>query len=163
MKFLLPMSVVCAFLLACGGNDFERIVLLTRPEQFKVDTALITEYVIDNEIQNVQIEPESGIRYVIHTEGTGDNPIVTDSIRVNFEGKFLENDEIFDEGMNISFELDDPFLIQGWKKGLPLVKEGGSITLYIPSFFAFGNGTQDGEIPPFAVVIFDIDLIEIIN
>ena len=159
MKLVLQFSVVCALLMSCKGNDNDDIVVLPRLEQFALDTQIIDDFIAENQIQNVQIESK-GIRYVIHEEGTGNNPVTSDSIKVNFEGRLLRG-ETFDDGEGDKLLLNS--LIAGWQIGVPLIKEGGNITLYIPSFYAWGTRGSGDNIPPNANVVFNIDLIEIVN
>ncbi len=146
--------------MSCDDSNNSTGPQLSRLEQFTLDTMLIDQFIAVNNIQNVQIEP-NGVRYVIHEEGTGDNPVPSDQIRINFEGRILDG-EVFDSGLQESFILEQIPLV-GMQFGIQLIKEGGSITLYIPSFFAFG-GFGDGEdVPPFSNVVMDVDLISIIK
>ena len=81
-------------------------------------------------------------------------------ITVKFEGSFF-NGSIFDSSESITLLL--PQLILGWRIGVPLIKEGGSMTLYIPASFAWGEfGNSDGTIGPGTNVIFVIDLLEVL-
>ncbi len=104
-------------------------------------------------------EDYRGFFYTINSSGTGANPTSCDNITVNYIGKYTD-DSIFDDGTEVPISL--PFTIIGWQAGLPLVKEGGSITLYLPPSMGYGAGLQDGAgnyiIPPNAILIFDISL-----
>lgn len=104
-------------------------------------------------------EDYRGFFYTINNEGTGTNPTSCDDVTVNYIGKYTD-DSIFDQGTDVPISL--PFTIIGWQAGLPLVKEGGSITLYLPPSMGYGAGLQDQSgnyiIPPNAILIFDITL-----
>ncbi|MCU0380882.1 MAG: FKBP-type peptidyl-prolyl cis-trans isomerase [Chitinophagaceae bacterium] len=98
-----------------------------------------------------------GFYYRITTPGSGTTPGVCNSIAVNYVGK-LTNDAIFDQTTTspVSFVLGE--VIKGWVKGIPLIKPGGKITLYLPPSLAYGSATV-GPIPPNSILIFDVELL----
>lgn len=101
-----------------------------------------------------------GFYYVIHAQGTGATPMLSSTVTVKYTGK-LTNDVVFDQDQtgNKSFVLSS--LILGWRRGLPLIQEGGSITLYIPPSLGYGCSST-GNIPPGSNLIFTIELIDVI-
>lgn len=105
---------------------------------------------------------KSGLKYVMTKEGTGKSPKATDHVTVKYTGRLL-NGTVFDStdnngGQPISFGLNQ--VIAGWTEGLQLMKEGGSMVIYIPSALAYGpNGTPGGPIGPNEDLIFTIDLV----
>jgi len=122
--------------------------------QLDSDLAIIDAYLLDNNINAV--EDESGIQYVITSEGTGEMPSLCNAVTVNYVGSLLSNGDIFDEtSQPVTFALSD--LITGWQIGIPKIRSGGSITLYVPSVFAYGSRSV-GSIPPNSNLIFDIEL-----
>lgn len=104
----------------------------------------------------------SGLRYVIHQEGTGKSPKATDTVKVHYTGKFLDG-KVFDSsvqrGQPISFGLSQ--VIKGWTEGLQLMKEGGKATFYIPYQLAYGEQGYPGAIPPKSDLIFEVELIKV--
>lgn len=100
----------------------------------------------------------SGIRYILD-QGTGDSPALNNNININYEGRLLGSNVNFDSGTNVTFSLAN--LIGGWQIILPLVKEGGSVIMYLPSPFAYGKSGSGQTIPPNANLIFEVDLIEV--
>lgn len=150
---LVIVFISSVFLFGCKEDES-----LTTQEQFDLELAIIDQFLSDNNI-DAKIDANSGIRYVTHEQGTGlFSNSGNDIIKINYEGRLLSG-EVFDSGQEIEFILGS--LIIGWQEGLPLIQEGGSITLYIPSAYAYGTSGQ-GSIPPNSTLIFDIDLIEII-
>ncbi|MDH5597527.1 MAG: FKBP-type peptidyl-prolyl cis-trans isomerase [Cyclobacteriaceae bacterium] len=130
--------------------------------QLEEDILLIDQYLTDNQITNTKIHAGSGIRYAINSPGTGENPILCDVVTVEYEGRLLDG-TIFDGtamngGKPSAFYLAG--LITGWQVGIPLIKNGGSITLYLPSSYGYGSSTV-GSIPANSVLIFDITLLGI--
>jgi FKBP-type peptidyl-prolyl cis-trans isomerase FkpA len=102
----------------------------------------------------------SGLYYVDEETGTGENPDPTSTVRVAYKGYFT-NGEVFDESSSagITFGLNQ--VIQGGRVGIPFFKEGGRGKLIIPSGLAYGSRPRS-DIPANSVLIFDIELIEVL-
>lgn len=101
----------------------------------------------------------SGLYYRIETSGTGKTPTVCDEVSVRYKGQ-LTNGTIFDSRTTpITFLLND--LIIGWKNGIPLIKEGGKIYLYLPPSLGYGNQPV-GSIPAGSILVFEIDLVSVL-
>ncbi len=128
--------------------------LLDEDAQLKQDKATIDAYLKSKNI--VATKDSSGLRYVINSMGTGDNPLPSSTINVTYTGTFLSNGTQFSSGTGTYFLSN---LIPGWQIGLPFIKQGGSITLYIPSGLGYGPaGTSDGVIPSNANLIYTVQL-----
>lgn len=103
----------------------------------------------------------SGLFYEIIAPGSGPSPGVCSSVIVRYKGYFT-NGVVFDElalGVNINLRN----LINGWRNGLPQIKKGGRIILYIPPSLGYGNQDikdQNGNvvIPANSFLIFEVDL-----
>ncbi|MEB3767362.1 FKBP-type peptidyl-prolyl cis-trans isomerase [Acinetobacter sp. MD2] len=103
----------------------------------------------------------SGLQYQVLKEGTGKQPTVNSTVKVNYEGK-LADGTVFDSSFKRNEPVEFPLqnVIPGWKEGIPLMKEGGSIMLYVPANLAYGEqGNQ--AIPPNSVLIFKVDLLQV--
>lgn len=117
------------------------------------------QYIADN---NLTVESgDLGMRYIIVEPGGAAKPQPTAEVVVRYAGR-QTNDEVFDQtiGDARKFRLDR--LIQGWQLGIPLLGEGGKITLFLPSGLAYGPGGT-GEICPNSELIFEIELVSFIN
>ncbi len=122
-------------------------------EQLEKDINNIDSYLADSSIV-AQID-ETGLRYVITREGNGSNPTLCNTVIVTYQGRFISNNEVFDTSNNpVALPLGN--IITGWQIGLPKIKPGGYITLYIPSVYAYGSEGRDG-IPPNSSLIFEIN------
>ena len=121
-------------------------------EQLQKDISAIDSYLAANNITALQ--DNSGLRYVILRTGTGNQPTIDSCETANYQGKLLTSGQEFDKGANISFLLNG--VIDGWKIGIPLLHEGDSATLYIPSGLAYGYYGYPPEIPSNANLIFHV-------
>lgn len=116
----------------------------------------IQEYLDANSLTATQ--HPSGFFYRVNTAGAGATPDLCSAVTVKYIGK-LTNGSVFDANASgISFILGR--LILGWQKGIPLIKPGGSITLYIPPSLGYGSSAV-GSIPANSILIFDIDLVAV--
>jgi FKBP-type peptidyl-prolyl cis-trans isomerase len=105
----------------------------------------------------------SGLQYEVIKQGTGQTPKTSDNVTVHYTGTLIDGTE-FDSsvkrGQPASFQLDQ--VIKGWTEGLQLMKVGSKYRFYIPSDLAYGaNPPQGAPIPPYAVLIFDVELLAI--
>lgn len=143
---------VLPFLVAsCMMNDNEDFPDFN--EQLQSDIAAIDNYLAANNID--AIEDASGIRYVLRFDSVGGiKPTIDSCVTANYSGRLLSTGVEFDKGTNISFPLSG--VIDGWKLGIPLLNEGDSATLYIPSGLAYGYYGYPPEIPSNANLIFHV-------
>jgi FKBP-type peptidyl-prolyl cis-trans isomerase len=155
-KYPLIVSVFAILWLGCSKDECNlEPNLAVNQEQLAKDIEAIDAYLASNDIE-AQIHP-SGLRYVIKRSGEGDRPNYCSNVSVR-EGKTL-NGNIFDSRSTpINFPLEN--LITGWQIGIPLIKEGGRITLYIPSVYAYGANGIGSDIPPNASLEFEIVLFQ---
>ena len=121
----------------------------------------IQDYLSENDLEAEKTD--DGLYYIITEEGTGTRPVETDEVTVHYNG-FLTNGNVFDSsydrGERSTFSLQG--VIEGWKLGIPLIKAGGSIKLLIPSHLAYGKNPPSSSIPKNAVLIFDIELFDVL-
>ncbi|UII24447.1 FKBP-type peptidyl-prolyl cis-trans isomerase [Fulvivirga maritima] len=120
---------------------------------FDYEQMVISQYLEDNNL-TAEVDEETGLRYIIEEEGNGDFPTSSSNVTVNYEGTFLSG-ETFDSGSSTTFSLSN--LIEGWQVLMPYVSEGGTITMFLPSEYAYGRSGA-GTIAPYSTLIFTIDL-----
>ena len=107
---------------------------------------------------------QSGLQYEIISEGKGPRPTVEDTVRVHYTGTLIDGtkfDSSIDRGEPTKFGLLQ--VIPGWTEGLCLLAEGSKAKLYIPAGLAYGERGAGGMIPPYATLIFEIELLEVIK
>ena len=144
------------------------VVVSIETDQSLIDAAIISQYIADNELD--AIEASEGLYVVIDEPGAGQNPTINSTVRVSYDGKFIElsdqNQLVDGDSFDVSSDAGATFplanVIRGWQLGIPFFKTGGSGKLIIPSSLAYGpNGS--GSIPPNEVLVFEVKLIEIVN
>lgn len=99
--------------------------------------------------------------------GTGDEVKAGDKIKVHYTGTLFDGTK-FDSSKdrNQPFELTIGVgqVIKGWDEGILGMKTGGMRKLTIPYYMAYGEqGAGEGLIPPYATLVFDVELIEIVK
>ncbi|MGG9963802.1 FKBP-type peptidyl-prolyl cis-trans isomerase [Ferruginibacter sp. SUN106] len=158
IKKLLVFSSVVVLLSSCvkskdtGCQYKESTVVAPASEQATLQT-----YVNANDPAAI-LHP-SGFYYKITAPSTGSvTPGVCSSVTVRYSG-YLTNGTKFDENLSgINFVLGG--LIIGWQKGIPLIKKGGTITLYLPPSLGYGSNAV-GSIPANSILIFYIQLLDV--
>lgn len=107
----------------------------------------------------------SGLQYQVITEGTGAQPKANSQVKVHYRGTLLDGKTEFDS----SYARNEPAtfalnqVIAGWTEGLQLMKAGSKYKFFIPSNLAYGENGQGPQIGPNAVLIFDVELLEVLN
>ena len=132
---------------------------LTPEEQFQKDIKIIKEYIADKNLSAQ--ETNSGLHFVINEVGTGNLPYANDNVTVRYKG-YTTDGSVFDQSdeEGITFNLQQ--VIKGWTEGIPKFREGGKGVLLIPSKLAYGEKGA-GSIKPNTVLIFDVDLLTIVE
>ncbi len=105
---------------------------------------------------------ESGLQYEVITAGTGNKPAATDNVTVHYKGTLIDGtvfDSSIERGQPATFPVNG--VIPGWVEGLQLMTEGSKWKLHIPFNLAYGEQGAGGSIPPFATLVFEVELIKI--
>ena len=134
-----------------------------RAEKGKTAKAEGEKYLAENAKKDGVITLPSGLQYQVLREGNGKKPSAKDSVKCHYEG-FLIDGTVFDSsvqrGEPAVFGLQQ--VIAGWTEGLQLMQEGAKYRFFIPYRLAYGEGGAGQMIPPFATLIFDVELIEVV-
>ena len=121
----------------------------------------------NSDLPEVQ-KTESGLQYVVLESGdaSGASPVNGQMVAVYYEGRLAENGEMFDS----AFQRGQPELFPsdrlspGWGEALAMMKPGDRWLMYIPSDIAYGaQGTPGGPIPPNADLMFEVELLDVMN
>ncbi len=134
-----------------------------REKQGKAAKVAGEQYLAENAKKEGVKVTKSGLQYMVLREGNGRQPLATDSVRCHYEG-FLIDGTVFDSsvqrGEPATFGLQD--VIAGWTEGLQLMKEGAKFRFFIPYLLAYGPSGAGNSIPPYAALIFDVELLKVI-
>jgi len=122
------------------------------------------EYLAGNKSKQGVVTTESGLQYFVMKSGTGRSPKATDVVRVSYTGMLLDG-KVFDSTAGKEpAEFPVNRVIPGWTEALQKMKAGDKWRLYIPAHLAYGpQGPPGGPIPPFAALIFDVELLEVVQ
>lgn len=135
-----------------------------RAEQAEKNLAEGQAFLEENKTKEGVKVLESGLQYKVITDGTGETPKATDKVSTHYRGKLLDGTE-FDSSYkrNKPSEFPANRVIKGWTEALQLMKVGSKWELYIPAELAYGVRGKPPRIPPNATLIFEIELLEIVE
>lgn len=104
----------------------------------------------------------SGLQYEVITMGNGPVPTDTCQVEVNYEGKLIDGtvfDSSYKRGKPATFGVNQ--VIKGWTEALCMMPVGSTWNLYIPYNLAYGEQGSRGGIPPYATLVFKVELLSI--
>ncbi len=121
------------------------------------------EFLKENAKRSGVVTTNSGLQYEVLSEGTGRSPKATDTVRCHYEGRLISG-EVFDSsykrGEPADFGLNQ--VIIGWTEGVQLMREGAKYRFFIPYLLGYGEQGAGSQIPPYATLIFDVELIKVL-
>ncbi|HEX5773220.1 MAG TPA: FKBP-type peptidyl-prolyl cis-trans isomerase [Geomobilimonas sp.] len=110
------------------------------------------------------VKTPSGLAYVDTVVGNGPAPTAGKPVKVHYTG-WLENgtkfDSSVDRGEPFVFTIGAGQVIPGWDEGVMSMKIGGKRKLIVPPQLGYGAAGAGGVIPPNAVLIFDVELLDV--
>ncbi|KRG84477.1 MULTISPECIES: FKBP-type peptidyl-prolyl cis-trans isomerase N-terminal domain-containing protein [Stenotrophomonas] len=122
-------------------------------------------FLAKNKTQPGVVTTASGLQYQVLRAGSGERPVATSRVRVNYEGKLLDGtvfDSSYQRGQPADFGLNQ--VIKGWTEGVSLMPVGSKYRFWVPSELAYGsNGTPGGPIGPDATLTFDVELLGVLQ
>jgi len=140
------------------GSIPQNSTLIFEVELFSIEKAFVDT---DFNLPGREEVTESGLRMIIHKEGSGEIPKSGQTVSVHYTG-LLETGKKFDSshdrGEPFSFKLGQGRVIKGWEEALALMKPGEKRTLIIPPELGYGERAA-GPIPPNSILIFEVELV----
>lgn len=106
---------------------------------------------------------ESGLQYEVITQGDGDTPTLSSTVRTHYHGTLIDGtvfDSSYDRGQPAEFPVNG--VIRGWTEALQLMKVGTKLRLYVPYSLAYGEQGAGAAIGPYTTLIFDVELLAIV-
>lgn len=132
-------------------------------ERFKAQKEEGERYLAANAQKEGVVTLKSGLQYQVLREGNGRKPKATDQVKCHYEGMLVDGtlfDSSIQRGEPATFPLNG--VIAGWTEGLQLMQEGAKYRFFIPYHLGYGERGAGASIPPFAALVFDVELIEVI-
>ena len=132
-------------------------------EAGKVAKAAGESFLADNAKKEGVVVLPSGLQYQVLKEGNGKKPSSTDQVKCHYEGTLIDG-TIFDS----SYQRNEPAtfglnqVIAGWTEGVQLMSEGSKYRFFIPYNLAYGERGAGAQIPPFAALVFDVELLKVL-
>ena len=131
-------------------------------EAGKVAKAAGEAFLAENGKKDGIVTLPSGLQYQVLKEGNGKKPSATDQVVCHYEGTLIDG-TVFDS----SYKRNEPAtfglnqVIAGWTEGVQLMSEGAKYRFFIPYNLAYGERGAGAQIPPFAALVFDVELIQV--
>ena len=120
-----------------------------------------------NDIKNkypLAQQSTSGLIFVINNPGNGSKVLPGNTVSLHYTGTFLDGtkfDSSVDRGQPLSFKYKEQSMIAGFEEGIAMLAKGGVTKVIIPYHDAYGPNGRPGAIPPYADLVFDIEILDI--
>lgn len=131
-------------------------------EQAKEAKSAGADFLAENGKKEGVVTLPSGLQYQVIQEGSGRKPSATDQVECHYEGTLIDGqvfDSSYQRGQTATFGLNQ--VIAGWTEGLQLMQEGAKYRFFIPHTLGYGERGAGQSIPPYATLIFDVELIKV--
>jgi len=122
------------------------------------------DFLAVNKTEEDVMTTESGLQYKVLKAGKGEMPVATSKIKINYHGTLIDG-TVFDSTIErkTPYESNANQFIKGFTEGLLLMKEGAKYKFFIPQELAYGATPRPGKIKPFAAIVFEVELLEIMK
>ena len=127
-------------------------------QRLAIDSKIFLE---ENKQKDGVMTTESGLQYLILSEGKGNNPTLNDNVTVHYHGTLIDG-TIFDSSVDRKQPATFPLngVIPGWQEALQMMSVGSKWKIFIPSELAYGESGA-GAIGPNSTLIFEVELLSI--
>lgn len=149
-------------------TEYQQVVMAEQEQKFKTEAEANLrageEYLKANALKEGVVVLESGLQYKVINSGNGPSPTLEDNIRAHYHGT-LTDGTVFDSSVQRGEPAQFPVggVIRGWVEVLQKMKVGDKWIVYIPSDLAYGPQGAGGVIGPNQVLVFEIELLEIVQ
>ena len=109
-------------------------------------------------------ETESGLRYQIIQKGDGKKAEKGKMVSVHYKGQLADGtvfDSSYKRNQPLDFQVGVGQVISGWDEGIGLLQVGDKARFVIPSDLGYGSRGAGGVIPPDAILVFDVELMDV--
>ena len=133
-------------------------------EKHKDAIAKGEDFLAENAKRETVHVTESGLQYEVITMGEGEKPTAESRVKVHYHGTLIDG-TVFDSSVQRGEPIEFPLngVIKGWTEGLQLMPVGSKFILYIPYQLAYGEQGAGELIGPCEALIFEVELLEIVE
>ncbi len=144
-------------------NEIQQIMDAKQAELSRVAAAESEVFLAENAKKDGVVVTASGLQYEILTEGNGDKPTVESVVSTHYHGTLVDG-TVFDSSVERGQPAEFPVnrVIRGWTEALQLMPKGSKWRLYVPQDLAYGAQGSGDKIAPYAALIFDVELLDIV-
>ncbi|WP_025672773.1 FKBP-type peptidyl-prolyl cis-trans isomerase [Salinivibrio socompensis] len=134
-----------------------------RQEAAKEQAAEGDAFLADNAKRDEVTVTDSGLQYEVLVQGDGDIPTSDKQVRVHYHGQLIDG-SVFDSSVTRGEPVEFPVtgVIKGWVEALQMMPVGSKWKLYVPQDLAYGERGAGAAIPPFAALVFEVELLDIL-
>jgi len=123
------------------------------------------KFLEENKTKEGVITTDSGLQYIVMNEGSGEKPVAASKVKVHYHGTLVDGtifDSSVDRGTPSEFFANQ--VIKGWTEGLQLMSVGSKYKFFVPQELGYGATPRaGGKIKPFDVLVFEVELLEIVQ
>lgn len=144
-------------------TEMEAIQQAEAAQKGKAAKADGERFLAENAKRQGVVTTASGLQYEVLSEGNGPQPKASDTVRCHYEGTLIDG-TVFDSSYmrNQPAEFGLRQVIAGWTEGVQLMKVGSKYKFYIPYNLGYGEHGAGNSIPPFAALVFTVELLAIV-
>ncbi|KKA45115.1 MULTISPECIES: FKBP-type peptidyl-prolyl cis-trans isomerase [unclassified Salinivibrio] len=134
-----------------------------RQEAAKAQAAEGDAFLADNAKREGVTVTDSGLQYEVLVQGDGEIPTSDKQVRVHYHGQLIDG-SVFDSSVTRGEPVEFPVtgVIKGWIEALQMMPVGSKWKLYVPQDLAYGERGAGAAIPPFAALVFEVELLDIL-
>ncbi|OUS32890.1 peptidylprolyl isomerase [Thalassotalea sp. 42_200_T64] len=120
-------------------------------------------YLAENAKREEITVTESGLQFEVLVEGDGEKPTADSTVRTHYHGTFTDG-KVFDSSVERGQPAEFPVggVIAGWTEALQMMAVGSKWRLHVPYNLAYGERGSQGAIPPYATLVFEVELLAIV-
>lgn len=157
-------SAVDSAVLEQAFNEINQLIQSKKAEQGKSQSVEGEQFLAENAKRDEITVTASGLQYEVITDGDGDKPSSTSTVKTHYHGTLIDG-TVFDSSVERGEPAEFPVngVIAGWTEALQLMGVGSKWRLYLPHELAYGERGAGAAIGPYAALIFDVELLEIVD
>lgn len=147
---------------AIDAKTYMQAMKLVKEERLSIAKKEGEAFLEKNQLGPEVVTTASGLQYKVLKTSEGDKPQLSDTVTVHYRGTLIDGttfDSSYDRDTPATFAVGK--VIEGWKEGLQLMNVGSTYQFFIPQELAYGDRGAGSSVPPFATLIFEVELLSI--